>query len=159
MDHIEHWPLDRLRAHPENATIFGDPEESAEFAQILLSIKKHGIWEPIVAKRDGTVLAGHVRLTCATQLELETVPVRVHEGFTSYLDEVKFVIHSNTNRRHLTPEQIAHSFKRLKEIPREHGGAKGKPGRRNGSEKGGESATVSGKTRDVAADMLGEGTH
>jgi len=82
---------------------------------------------------------------------MRTVPVRVWPAFASYLEEVKFVVRSNTDRRQLTFQQIAYAFKRLKEIPREQGGAKKKIGR---PEKGAESRTVS-KTRDDAAQRIG----
>jgi ParB-like chromosome segregation protein Spo0J len=150
MQRIESWPVDRLRPHPENATIFGDPEESEAFAEIAKSIKAHGIWEPLCVKADGTILSGHLRFSVAQHLRLKAVPVRVFDPFASYIDEVRFVVRSNTDRRQLLPQEIALAFKRLKEIPREQGGAKAKMGRR----KSGESPRLL-QTRDVAAKQIG----
>jgi hypothetical protein len=153
MNTVEMWPLERLRSHPENGLIFGEPQGTAQYPEILKSIRAHGIWEPLIVKADGTILSGHVRYACAEQLKLQTVPVRVHDVFDSFLDEVKFVIRSNTDRRQLNKQEIALAFTRLKEIPREEGGAKGKRGRPG---KGASSSTFS-KTRDDAAQMLGVG--
>jgi ParB-like chromosome segregation protein Spo0J len=153
MNMVEVWPLERLRSHPENGLIFGEPTGTAQFPEILKSIRAHGIWEPLIVKADGTILSGHVRFACAEQLKLKTVPVRVHQAFESFLDEVKFVIRSNTDRRQLNKQEIALAFTRLKEIPREQGGAKAKMGRP------GKSAARSGlsESRDEAAKMLGVG--
>ncbi len=73
------------------------------------------------------------------------------EPYATYLDEVRFVIRSNTDRRQLSPQEIALAFTRLKQIPREQGGAKAKMGRPS------KSATSSGlsESRDTAAELLG----
>jgi ParB-like chromosome segregation protein Spo0J len=159
---IEDWPLDRLRPHPENSTIFGDPEESSQYAEILKSIRKSGIWEPVCVKSDGTILSGHLRVTCARELKLKTVPVRVFPAFESYLEEVRFVIRTNTDRRQLSPKEIAYAFTRLKEIPREQGGAKAKHGgdrKVKMSEGQGAACGTLNKTRSEAASQLGVGRH
>lgn len=154
-----------LRAHPENATIFGDPEESDAFAGLLLSIKHHGIWEPLAIKPDGTVLSGHMRRAVAIKLGLREVPVRVVDAFASYRDELEYLIRSNTDRRQLTKAEIAIAFRRLRETPRDQGGTKGKKG---GGEKGKRGApaqnqsSASGpmvRSDDEAAAMLGIGKH
>lgn len=159
------WPLTRLRPHPENGTIFGDAEDSNAYEATLASIRKHGVLEPLLVKEDGTILSGHVRLACATTLKLKTVPVRIIDAFKSYLDEVRFLIRSNTDRRQLSKLEITLAFKRLKAIPREQGGAKRKRGAPAGNAnaakggvkiKGAEKSTIdSGKTSDAAAALLG----
>ncbi len=147
--------LDELRPHPENAHIFGDPEESEQYEAIKASIKQHGIWEPIVIKTDGTILSGHLRYHVAQSLKLKSVPVRVAQAFETYRDEVTFIIRANTDRRQLTKAEIAIAFKRLRELPKEDGGAKPARGR---PKKGAAERTFSGtKARDEAADLLGVG--
>lgn len=153
---IEQWSPDRLRSHPENVTIFGDPEESNRYEETLASIKANGIEEPLVVRADGTVLSGHVRLHCANAIGLKTVPVRVAAPFVDYHTEVKFLIRANTDRRMLTPGEIALALRRLKEIPREHGGAKAPMGR---PKKSATSGTLSGSTRDSAAAAVGVSRH
>ena len=158
---VESWPLSKLRPHPENGVIFGDPEESKEFDEICASIKAIGVSEPLIVKADGKILSGHLRFACAEKLKMKSVPVRVWPEFASYLDEVKFLIRSNTDRRQMTPVQIAHAFRRLKEIPREQGGAKKKRGGDHGNQhcgekrQGAESRTLPSTTRDEAAAKLG----
>ncbi len=153
--------LSSLRPHPENAAIFGDPEESEQFDGILASIKANGIWEPLVIKADGTILSGHLRRIVATKLKLKTVPVRVVPEFASYRDEVAFVIRSNTDRRQLSKGEIAIAFKRLREIPQTEGGAKKKRGRPEGSVGSKNNPGIKpgiSETRDDAAEMLGVST-
>ena len=53
---VESWPLSKLRPHPENGVIFGDPEESKEFDEICASIKAIGVSEPLIVKADGKKL-------------------------------------------------------------------------------------------------------
>lgn len=153
-ENVEVWPTSKLRAHPENGSIFGEAGESPEFDSICESIRKDGIWEPLVVKVNGTILSGHLRWAAAEKLGLEKVPVRVWPPFASYLDEVRFVIRSNTDRRQLTPREIAFAFKRLKEIPREQGGAKAKRGR---PEKDDGTRQDYSLTRDAAAATVGVG--
>lgn len=148
-----------LRSHPENVDIFGDPEESEQFEIVLASIKRDGIWEPLVIKANGTILSGHLRRLCAERLKLKEVPVRVHEEFAAYRDEVAFVIRSNTDRRQLTKGELAMAFKRLRNLPTEEGGTKKKRGRPEGSvggtNNGGSGSTI--KAREEAAAVLGIG--
>ena len=152
LGNAEEVPLADLRAHPENATIFGAPEEDDSFASLKQSIRDNGQWEPIIAKTDGTVLSGHSRLRVLKALRRPTALVR-RVVVDSYREELEILIRSNTDRRQMSPRQIAFAFKRLKETSKEEGGAKKKIGR---PEKGGERSTVS-KSRDDAAAMLGVG--
>jgi len=55
LGNAEEVPLADLRAHPENATIFGAPEEDDSFASLKQSIRDNGQWEPIIAKADGSI--------------------------------------------------------------------------------------------------------
>lgn len=151
---IEEVPLAELRAHPENATIFGAPEEDESFVSLKSSIKANGQWEPIIAKADGTVLSGHSRLRCLLALKLPTALVR-RVMVDSYREEIELLIRSNTDRRQLSPRQIAFAFKRLKETAKDEGGAKLAMGRpKRGEEKSGSKPILS---RDQAASMLGVG--
>ena len=154
LGNAEEVPLADLRAHPENATIFGAPEEDDSFASLKQSIRDNGQWEPILAKADGTVLSGHSRLRVLKALKRPTALVR-RVLVDSYREELEILIRSNTDRRQMSPRQNAFAFKRLKETAKEDGGAKKKVGR---PENGGEKTTVS-KTRDDAAAMLGVNTN
>ena len=150
---IEQWPLGRLRPHPENTVIFGDPEEAAAYDDVRSSIRRSGINEPLCVRADGTILSGHLRYACARSLKMAAVPVRVVDAFTTYLDEIRFVIESNTARRQLTRREIGLAMNRLKQIPREQGGAKAKMGRPKSPSPG----TGLSESRSEAAKMLGVG--
>ena len=159
VDEVRLRALSDLRPHPENSAIFGDPSESKQYPDILKSIRDSGIWEPLAIKADGTILSGHLRYACAQALKLEAVPTRVRPAFAHYRDEVSFVIRSNTDRRQLSLQEVAFAFKRLKELPKEQGGAK----RRNGGDRkspgiknqSAESSGLIGETRDDAALHVG----
>lgn len=159
---IQQWAPARLRSHPENALIFGDPEECDRWDEMHASIKRLGIFEPLAIKADGTIISGHLRHAIAVDLGLKAVPVRVVDAFASYRDELEVLIRSNTDRRQLKPSEIALAFKRLKETPRDEGGAKGSKGGGAKGKRGApnQSGARAGKDgRDEAASMLGIGTH
>ena len=150
---IDVIPIGNLRPHPENSLIFGAAEESEDFDDLKASIKKHGQWEPIVATPVGVILAGHRRHAALTELGAKTALVRF-ATCESYRDELEHVIRSNTDRRHLTPKEIALAFSRLKSTPKAEGGTK-KP---KGGDTRKQSASGCGKDgRDEAASLLGIG--
>ncbi len=128
-DRIVSMELATLRAHPENAVVFGDPEEEDTFEVLRSELKCNGQWEPLVVRPDGTILAGHLRCR-AMQANGETHAFCRVMDFSSYRDEVAFVIKSNTLRRQLSKQQIAFAYARLKRLPREEGGLKRKRGRK-----------------------------
>lgn len=145
-------PLESLRAHPENATIFGDPTEATQYEEIRDSIKKHGVWEPLVVNSDGKILSGHLRAAALKELGKTEAPCRVM-SFDTYRSEAEFIVRSNTDRRHLTPEQKAYAFDRLRKISKEEGGTKRKVGRpENAPGKTGKSGKFVGKSRAGAGD-------
>jgi hypothetical protein len=129
MERIEIRPLNSLRSHPENATIFGDPQEAEEWEEIVADIKKRGLDEPIVILEDGKILSGHLRVAVFKELGRTQIHCRIHEPFQSYRAELEFLVKSNTSRRSLTREQKAYAFNRLRNAPPEKGGTKRKMGR------------------------------
>jgi hypothetical protein len=153
---IDSVPVSRLRAHPENVIIFGSAEDSDGFDELKASIKKHGQWDPIVAKPDGVVLAGHRRLAALRELGAERAQVRWVDAVGTYRDELEYLIRSNTDRRHLTPGEIAIAFKRLRETPKADGGTRGKRGPAS-RVSGANTGNLEG--RDEAAAMLGVSTN
>ncbi|MEO5335140.1 MAG: ParB N-terminal domain-containing protein [Magnetococcus sp. YQC-5] len=67
---IENWPLDRLIPYARN------PRRNDEVVDRMVgAIREFGFRIPIVAKSDGTVVDGHLRLKAARRLGLEEVPV------------------------------------------------------------------------------------
>src|SRR5206468_7554956 len=80
---IEHVPVGQLRPTPRNARLHSE----RQLKQIARSIEAFGFNVPVLADRDGNILAGHGRVQAARRRGLRAVPViRLH---------------------HLTPEQAS----------------------------------------------------
>jgi ParB-like chromosome segregation protein Spo0J len=68
---IEHVPVDSLRPDPANPRKISE----AELEALTRSVRQFGLIDPLIALRDGTVIAGHQRLVAARRLGFKTVPV------------------------------------------------------------------------------------
>ena len=80
-------------------------EESPEFfSKLKDDVRARGILVPIIAKKDGTILAGHNRWYVSKLLSLPTVPVQYLNQVLSLDEERKFVIGDNVLRRQLKSE-------------------------------------------------------
>ena len=67
---LENWPIERLVDYARN------PRRNDHAVDRMCSaIKEFGFRIPVVARSDGTVVDGHLRLKAARQLGLSTVPV------------------------------------------------------------------------------------
>ncbi|MBF0098366.1 MAG: DNA modification methylase [Magnetococcales bacterium] len=74
---IEHWSLDRLIPYARN------PRRNDEVVDRMVgAIREFGFRIPIVAKSDGTVVDGHLRLKAARRLGMEEVPVALADDLT-----------------------------------------------------------------------------
>ncbi len=122
MDKIELRKVKDLKPHKFNVKYFLDPAADPNFQAIRESIAREGIQEPLIIKSDGTILSGNLRYAGLLWALAEKfqgsgnsrnlvndslVPVRVHEDFASEADEVLYLIRSNIERRHFTPERVA----------------------------------------------------
>jgi len=87
------WPLARLKPHPKNAEIYGDTAD----AELLRSVKEHGVLTPITVTASGVVVSGHRRLVAARAAGLTDVPVTPF-GSEDALDVVEALIESNRQR-------------------------------------------------------------
>jgi hypothetical protein len=121
MDAIVTKKLWELKPHSQNELIFGDPRNVPEYDEIKNSIRDSGVQEPIVIKDDGTILSGHLRFCALKDIAAENgkfshevdVQVRVHPGFISMEREMEYLFAANTQRRQLSPKQIAFAYKAL----------------------------------------------
>ena len=77
LQELEHWPIDRLVEYARNP-------RSHEHAvdRVAAAIREFGFRVPVVAKSDGTVVDGHLRLKAARKLKLDTVPVLLADDLT-----------------------------------------------------------------------------
>jgi hypothetical protein len=89
-------------------------EESNEyFEELRNDISKRGIIVPLIAKEDGTLLAGHNRLRVALELGKESVPVQYVVDNLSSDSERDFLVKDNLLRRQLSNEQRIKLYKVL----------------------------------------------
>ena len=74
---LEQWPLERLVPYARN------PRKNDQAVdKVASAIREFGFRVPILAKSDGTVIDGHLRLKAAHKLKLETVPVLLADDMT-----------------------------------------------------------------------------
>ena len=74
---IEYWPIDRLTPYARN------PRKNEHAVPKMASlIKEFGFKVPVVARSDGSVVDGHLRLMAARHLGLDTVPVVLADEWT-----------------------------------------------------------------------------
>lgn len=74
---IEQWPIGRLIPYARN------PRKNDEVVEKMVSaIREFGFRIPVVAKSDGTVVDGHLRLKAAQKLGLKEVPVALADELT-----------------------------------------------------------------------------
>lgn len=67
---LEYWPLDRFIDYARNPR-----KNDHAVDKVASAIREFGFRVPVVAKSDGTVVDGHLRLKAAKKLGLDTVPV------------------------------------------------------------------------------------
>ena len=74
---VETWPVARLIPYARNPR-----KNDAVVDQMVGAIKEFGFRIPIIAKSDGTVVDGHLRLKAAQRLGLADVPVALADDLT-----------------------------------------------------------------------------
>lgn len=97
--------VSKLKENPLNEKYFPGLDDSAEFDALYDDIESRGILNPLVAKRDGTLLAGHRRLKIARLQGKKSVPVQWCEQDLSPDAELEYLLKDNVLRRHLSPEE------------------------------------------------------
>ena len=68
--HIEYWPIERLKPYERNPRM-----NDKAVDRIRASIREFGFAVPILAKSDGEVIDGHLRLKGAIAEKMREVPV------------------------------------------------------------------------------------
>ena len=67
---IEYWPIDRLVEYPRN------PRKNDNVVdRMCCSIREFGFKIPVLARSDGEIVDGHLRLKAARKLDITEVPV------------------------------------------------------------------------------------
>lgn len=77
-DHVERWPIEKLKAYGSNARIHSD----AQIAQIVASMREWGWTIPVLVDEKGQLIAGHGRIEAAKKIGFGSVPVMVAKGWS-----------------------------------------------------------------------------
>jgi ParB-like chromosome segregation protein Spo0J len=109
---IERVSVNLLKHNPLNQQYFFT-ESPQYFDKLREDIRERGIIVPLIAKEDGTLLAGHNRLQLAKELGYDTVPVQYALEDLSGDEEKGFLIKDNLLRRQLSNEQRINLYKTL----------------------------------------------
>jgi hypothetical protein len=98
---IETWSIARLKDHDQQAALFHDLE-GVEFADLVDSIRREGLKEPVEVAPDGTKIDGHQRVRAALHLGWTQIRVKVRDdlaGDKAAVDRAH--IEANRTRRQL----------------------------------------------------------
>lgn len=76
--HIEHWPIDKLKASNRNSRT----HSKRQLEQLRACISTFGFINPILANSRGQIIAGHGRVAAAKQLGMTEIPVLVVDHLT-----------------------------------------------------------------------------
>jgi ParB-like chromosome segregation protein Spo0J len=74
---VQEWPVSRFIPYARNPR-----RNDAAISKMIGSIKEFGFKVPILARSDGTVVDGHLRLKAAEQLGLSELPVILCDEWT-----------------------------------------------------------------------------
>lgn len=74
---IDYLPIDQLRFYARNPR-----QNDSVVDKMVASIKEFGFRIPVLAKRDGTIVDGHLRTKAAKQLGITELPVIYADGMT-----------------------------------------------------------------------------
>lgn len=143
----------KLKPNPLNEVIYGKTEQDN---QLIESIRKHGIIEPLVIKQDGTIISGHRRWQTAMNLEeITEIPYRI-ESFKNELDEQEALIEYNRYRVKVY-SQIMNEAEKLVEIETKRAKERMSLGGQ-GVEMFPHLKNPKGKTRDIIGQKIGVGS-
>jgi len=108
---IQEVPVDQLSRSPFQPRVQAGEEGMAELVE---SVKTHGILQPLVARRvagELQLIAGERRLEAARRAGLERVPVVVREATDREMLELALV--ENLQREDINPMEAAEAYRRL----------------------------------------------
>ena len=77
-DHVERWPVERLRPYAKNARV----HTNADVDAVAASMRQWGITAPLMVDEGGEIIYGHCRWLAAHKLRLASVPVVVARGWS-----------------------------------------------------------------------------
>lgn len=112
MTDVKQIPPSELSINLKNREYF-EQESEEHLQQLRDDIRKRGVIVPLIAKRDGTLLAGHNRLRIAQELHLKYVPVQYVQEELPEEREREFIVKDNLLRRQLSTDKRISLYKML----------------------------------------------
>ena len=110
LEPAKQMPLSFLKKNTKNGEFF--IESNVDISSMIPDIKKRGVLIPLVAKEDGTLLAGHCRLIASKKAGLKTVPVQIIKDITEH-EELEYLLKDNTIRRHFNRDERVKIYRRI----------------------------------------------
>jgi ParB family chromosome partitioning protein len=86
-----------------------------DLSQLMESLKKYGLMNPIIINRNNELIAGHRRLEAARNLGWKTIPVLVLDREAD-AEKLEIEIEENTQRKELTTDELADGYMRLERL-------------------------------------------
>jgi ParB family chromosome partitioning protein len=88
-----------LMPHPLSQQIYGEPRSTANFTELVESIRVHGVLEPLLVTENLVVLSGNRRLEAAIEAGIKLMPVRKMTGLDEAAQiELIMVLNQHRNR-------------------------------------------------------------
>lgn len=74
---VEYLPVGEIQPSPENDDLYGEIQRDEQMVNLIDSIRRRGLEEPLLLTDDGFILSGHRRFHAVQELGWPEVPVRV----------------------------------------------------------------------------------
>lgn len=109
---IEHWPVEKLIEYARNPR-----KNDHAVDQVASAIKEFGFRVPLVAKSDGLLVDGHLRLKAAKKLGLKDVPVVLADDMTeAQIKAFRISVNRMAELAEWDNELLAIEFAELKDL-------------------------------------------
>jgi len=109
---VEYWPVEKLRAYERNPR-----RNDKAVEQIRASIREYGFAVPILAKFDGEVIDGHLRLKGAIAEKMREVPVVPCDGWTdAQVRAFRLMVNRSVSWADWDPDALVLEFAELKAL-------------------------------------------
>jgi ParB family transcriptional regulator, chromosome partitioning protein len=108
---IQELPIEQVTPNPDQPR---KHIESEPFAELVLSVKRVGVLQPIMVRPSGTgyqIIAGERRWRAAREAGLESIPCRVMDS--SETESLQLALVENLQREDLNPLEEARGYQRL----------------------------------------------
>ena len=119
---IQRVSIEEIRPSPENDELYNRINETRnDFQELVASVKKEGIKEPLQTTKDGFILSGHRRYAAAKKAGLALVPIHVVSASRSdysKADYLKLLASYNVQREKTSSERLREQLARTQ--PKAH---------------------------------------